>query len=692
MPETGYVGAVKPQSDGSRPRSASRLLRDSEYRPELQGLRALALWLVVLYHVWFGRVSGGVDVFLFVSAFLLTLSFTRKVEAESPLAIFSYWARVFKRLVPAAAVVLIGTGVGSFLFLPEDRWQTVIDQIYASLLYVENWALAFASVDYYAQDHSGASPLQHFWSLSVQGQIFILWPLVFLVCASVAKAMRLRPRPLLVLVFSMIFVASLAFSIWQTEVNQTFAYFDTRTRLWEFALGSLVALTIPYLRLGRLARLTLGWIGVLAIVVCGFVIPVEQQFPGYLALWPTLAAACVLVAGTTGSRIGVDRFLGSKPVVKLGDMSYSLYLWHWPILVIFLASDGSASAGFLSGTLIILASVLLAALTTRWVEKPVREWRWSNKRPQRAVAVVALSMALGAIPALTWQLYVDARAAEAAAQSEANNPGARALAPGFTYEGDPDPQVIPLLDQLNKQWGPSGGRCEGEWLPSNLELVDHCYQFEPTSDPQKTVLVVGDSHMQQWNGAIHPVAQNEGWRVISLVRGGCSFGDKRPTADSWCNERNENALDYILEHKPDAVFTVSTKAAAGTTGETIVEGYEPAVRKITSAAIPVVGIRDNPRLNFHPPTCISKKGAEHPDCNPAREDLVPAVPAHEPLADVPGLELIDMTDRICAPDICPIIVGNVLVFMDEHHVTRTYMGTLADEFGRRVIAALGWGT
>lgn len=690
MPETGYAGAVKPHVDGLHPRRNTRNLEGSGYRPELQGLRALALWLVVLYHIWFGRVSGGVDVFLFISAFLLTLSFTRKAESGSTLALFSYWARVFKRLVPAAAVVLIATAAGGFIFLPQDRWQEVITQVYASLFYVENWALASASVDYYAQDHSGASPLQHFWSLSVQGQIFILWPLIFLACVSVAGAMRLRLRRLLVLVFSAIFVSSLAFSIWQTAVNQTFAYFDTRTRLWEFALGSLVALAVPYLRFGKVPRVILGWTGVLAIVVCGFVIPVEQQFPGYLALWPTLAAAFVLVAGTSGSRFGVDRILGSRPIVKIGDMSYSLYLWHWPILVIYLAWNGSVSADFVSGTLIILASVLLAALTSRYVEKPVREWRWSNKRPQRALVVVALSMALGAVPALAWQLYIDARASAAAAQGEANNPGARALEPDFVYQGDEDAQVIPLLDQLDNQWGPAGARCDGKWRPANPELVDHCYLFEPTSDSVKTVVVVGDSHMQQWNGAIHPVAEKQGWRVISLVRGGCSFGDTRANADAWCNERNENALQYILDHQPDAVFTVSTKAAAGKPAETIVEGYETAVRKITSEGIPVVGIRDNPRLSFHPPTCISRNGAEHPDCNPERDALMPDTPAHQALADIPDLELIDMTDRICAADSCPMIVGNVLVFMDEHHVTRLYMETLAGEFGRRVTQALGW--
>jgi peptidoglycan/LPS O-acetylase OafA/YrhL len=267
--------------------------------------------MVVTYHVWLGRVSGGVDIFLLISAFLLTLSFVRKVESGSPLNLVSHWLHLFKRLLPAAVVVILGVLAGTWAILPQSRWPEVLDQAWASLLYRQNWLLADSAVDYYAQDHSGASPLQHFWSLSIQGQVFILWPLVFAGAAAlhrmsgrVLRRVLRRPavtyRMLLGVAFGAIFAASLAYSIEQTATNQAYAYFDPRARLWEFALGSLLALALPYLKPGRLLRVILGWGGLAAMVSCGLLLTVDRSCPGFVALWPTLAAAAIIVAGQSG--------------------------------------------------------------------------------------------------------------------------------------------------------------------------------------------------------------------------------------------------------------------------------------------------------------------------------------------------------------------------------------------------------
>jgi peptidoglycan/LPS O-acetylase OafA/YrhL len=257
------------------------------YRPEVQGLRALAVLMVVTYHVWLGRVSGGVDIFLLISAFLMTLSFARKVESGKPLRLVSHWLHLLKRLLPAVVVVVLGVLAGTRLILPQSRWPDVLDQAWASLLYRQNWLLADTAVDYYAQDHAGASPLQHFWSLSIQGQVFLLWPLVFAGAAVLLRFLR-RTRlggrvsyaALLAGAFGAIFVVSLVFSIEQTSTNQSYAYFDTRTRLWEFALGSLLALALPHLRPGKVLRVILGWAGLAAMLSCGLLLTVDRSFPG----------------------------------------------------------------------------------------------------------------------------------------------------------------------------------------------------------------------------------------------------------------------------------------------------------------------------------------------------------------------------------------------------------------------------
>lgn len=237
---------------------------------------------------------------------------------------------------------------------------------------MQNWVLASDAADYYAEDGSLASPLQHFWSFSIQGQVFMLWPLLFLVSAVVARRFRLRFRGVVLLVFGALFAASLAFSVRETSTNQAYAYFDTRARLWEFAFGTLLALALPFIRLPRSVRVVVGWVGVAAMLSGGFLLDVQGRFPGYVALWPLLAAALVIVAGQTHSPIEADRLLSSKPLVRMGDLSYAVYLWHWPVLVLYLIWRDEAAPGVLGGLLVIGSSLGLAYLTRRFIERPMR--------------------------------------------------------------------------------------------------------------------------------------------------------------------------------------------------------------------------------------------------------------------------------------------------------------------------------
>ncbi|OZB78781.1 MAG: acyltransferase, partial [Microbacterium sp. 14-71-5] len=251
------------------------------YRRDIDGLRAVAILLVVVYHVWIGRVSGGVDVFLMISAFFLTGSFVRRMDAGKPLAVGSFLLSRFRRLMPAAAVVLAATLGACWLLLPQTAWPQLWKEGWASLGYVQNWVLALDGVDYYAHDSALASPLQHFWSLSVQGQVFVLWPVLFLLGALLVRWTKKSTTAVMAWIFGLVFAGSLAFSIWETADLQTFAYFDTGARLWEFAAGSLLALALPYVRLPRVPRAILGWLGLAGLVVCGMVIDVRGGFPGY---------------------------------------------------------------------------------------------------------------------------------------------------------------------------------------------------------------------------------------------------------------------------------------------------------------------------------------------------------------------------------------------------------------------------
>jgi peptidoglycan/LPS O-acetylase OafA/YrhL len=653
------------------------------FRPEVQGLRALAVLMVVSYHIWFGRVSGGVDVFLLISAFLLALSFLRKVDSGKPLDLTRHWLHQFKRLLPAVVVVILVTLGATYLFVPKSRWTDIIEQSWASLFYIQNWVLASNAVDYYADDHSLVSPLQHFWSLSVQGQVFILWPLLFLASSLLARRYRLRARGVVLLVFGVLFAASLGFSIWETYTNQAYAYFDTRARLWEFSFGTLLALALPYIRLPRFLRIVAGWVGLAAMVSGGFLLDVQGEFPGYVALWPLIAAALIIIAGQTASPLGADRFLSSKLLVDVGDLSYALYLWHWPVLVLFLIWRDAPAPGVIGGLVVIAISLGLAYVTMRFVERPLRALTWADRRRRRAVIVLAVCLGLVAAPLTVWQQSLRVEAERIAANALRNNPGAIALEPEFVNRSDADAPVVPAVARFEDEAVKLDGPCSQDNRPASDLLASGCGEIRPKGAGDKKIIVVGDSHSQQWGVPLRHIAEDEGAVVSLIFKGGCSFGKQGYGRVAECDEWNELAEEYIWEQDPDYVVSVGTAVnAAGR--EDVLPGFPEAARAIEEAGIDVVALRDNPRFDFSPRECVEKEGVDAAECNRDRALHLPApVKMDELKRLVPSAAVIDLSDFICLPDSCPAVIGNVYVYLDTNHLTRTYLETLTREFGRQ---------
>ena len=362
-------GRVRQPSDGSR------------FRPEIEGLRAIASLLVVIYHVWIGRVSGGVDVFFALTGFLAAGQLVRAAE-RGGIDLVTQWGRTLRRLVPPAAVVLVGTMIASLVFLPESRWPQAIREVVASAFFVENWRLAADAVDYYAS-HNTASVVQHFWSLSIQGQFAIVFPVVIVVATLVARRAGLAARPAVAGLLLAITALSLAWSILSTAHDQTYAYFDALARIWEFTLGGLLALNLHRLRLPDWAGVALGWAGLLGLALCGTVLDVEGGFPGYLALWPVLCAVAVIVAGDTAHRFGSARWLSSRPMQYLGSISFPLYLWHWPVLLLAQAADHREEPGPVLGLAVVLTSLALAAATRAHRRGPAAAPGPPGERPSR---------------------------------------------------------------------------------------------------------------------------------------------------------------------------------------------------------------------------------------------------------------------------------------------------------------------
>lgn len=685
-----FVEALRPSTSAQQGASPPALLSADgsvAYRADIDGLRALAIVLVVVYHVWLGRVSGGVDVFLMISAFFLTASFARRMKHGARMRVGTYWLRKFRRLLPAAVVTLLGVLGTAYLLYPPTMWTTIWRQAWASLFYAQNWELAFSEVDYYARAEVVPSALQHFWSLSVQGQVFVLWPLIFLVVAFVARRRRVRAELLLAIVFGVIFAISLAFSIHETTTNQVFAYFDTRTRLWEFAAGSLVALALPFFRAPAALRAGLGWAGLIGIVACGIVIDVQGAFPGYLALWPVLCTAAVIFGGVAPARGGPTALLSSRPLRFLGRDAYALYLVHWPVLITWLIVTEQTSVGVLDGLVIIVVSLVLARLVAAGVENPMRRLPGLDARPLLSGVVIAACIATVAVPLAVWQIAERVRVEAAAAEFANDYPGAAALPFG---EGIPVREDVPLLPDptsIDDEWVALEAECAASFRPTSPVVARTCAQLTAAGEASGTVVVVGDSHAQQWMGAVLPIAREQGWNVVALLKGGCSFAvDEPPVPGSRDCERWRTAADrYIQRLQPDVVFGMATKTEPGGPGERVLGGLEETVEKLTSTGAEVVLFRDNPRFTEDIFECVVENGADSVLC---RADRTDALARWNPARGLAGdAHVVDFSDHLCPDGVCFPVIGNIAVYRDDNHLTHMYAATLAPLLARELAGA-----
>nr|WP_314843622.1 acyltransferase family protein [uncultured Microbacterium sp.] len=661
--------------------------RPTGYRADIDGLRALAILLVVVYHVWLGRVSGGVDVFLMVSAFFLTASFVRRAHSEQPLALGDFWLRRFRRLIPAAAVTIVGVIAAALLLYPQTEWPRIWSEAWSSIFYVENWTLALTEVDYYARASVTPSPFQHFWSLSVQGQVFVLWPLIIAVVWSLLRGRRHLLVPALVVVFGTIFAASLGFSIVETVREQSFAYFDTRTRLWEFAAGSLVALVMPFVRVPPSIAALLGWTGVVGIVLCGIILDVQGGFPGYLALWPISCTALIIVAGRDRARGGPGALLESAPLRYVSRDAYALYLVHWPVLVTWMVVSDRSEPGWLAGLGIVLISFALARLLSALVERPIRDSVALERSRRLGGLTIVSAVVAAAVPLAAWQITIENREAALVASSSGGYPGAAQVDTPIDLAGV-DLPLIPRPTALDDEWVDLGHSCSAEIKPVEPELTDSCAQTEGAGDSgNRRVLVIGDSHAQQLMSPLAVLADEQGWGVIALLKGGCSLGIGAPTwsaAGPPCDEWRSAAVDYAMRLQPEAVYLVVTRAAPGAP-EVLVEGVREIADMLIAQGIEVIAVRDNPRFDFDMYECALEASETAPgmDAESCDVDDIGFALGEDLDAFIArdGVTGVDFRPWLCPEGVCRGSVGNIAVFLDDNHVSDSYGRTLAPMLG-----------
>ncbi|MBO3735355.1 acyltransferase family protein [Glycomyces niveus] len=660
---------------------------------EIDGLRGLAIVVIAVYHVWFDRVSGGVDVFLLLSGFFITASLLRSVERTGSVRPLAFAARIVRRIFPPALVVAAAAVLMTALWLPRATWHQQLGDILASALYYGNWNLALHSVDYLSSNN-GASIVQHYWSMGVQAQFYVLWPLLIAASAWLAARARWSRARVLAGALALVFAASFAFALWETAENQAFAYFDLRARLWQFAAGGLLAVALPRLRERFAGRDTpgpqwtaalLGWAGVAVLLGAGFVLE-STQFPGLAALWPVGGACAVVVAASLSPGGGAGRLLNTRPVQWLGDLSYTLYLWHWPVLVCYLTATGRDTATLLGGLGLLAVSTALA-WATRWaleLRLPATGLGQRTVRGAFALGAAALALVLASYGALTGYIAYERDRLAAAAADTSLYPGAAALAADLDV---PEADFTPSTLDAARDYDPAlSGRCNQTM--EGYEPI-RCDFGKDEADAEATVVMYGGSKIWQWLPAVLAAAESRDWHVIAYTKNACiietgqeALGEERYRS---CAAWNDAVVAEIGRLAPDLVLTYGSRV--GYEAYETFPDYTDRYEQLLATGAAVVALRDTPSPRFDIPLCVDLNGPNGSECTVDRASYYDEG-AFEALEVPAGVRKADLTDYICEPDTCPPVVGNVLVYRDDAHLTNTYAATLGPYLEAELAAAL----
>ncbi|WP_312913850.1 acyltransferase family protein [Stenotrophomonas sp.] len=657
------------------------------FKPGIQGLRALAVMLVLVYHIWPNSMGGGyvgVDVFFVISGFLITGILYREAAGTGGIDVLGFYAKRIRRLAPAATGVLVAVAV-CIVFVPQIRHLDTAKQIVGSALYFQNWLLASQAVDYLAAENA-AGPLQHFWSLSVEEQYYIGWPLVFLAASALGKRISTSMRTVFLTIISVAFVWSLAYSIYLTPKNPGWAYFSTLTRIWELALGGALAVLVSNRQYApvRGLREVLVVVGTISILASASLMTAATAFPGYAALAPTLGAAALLWVlssnpGTLGSAV-----FGNRLMVYIGDISYSLYLWHWPVVVFAKFVLRVDELGLREGVVVAAISLALAhtskqLLEDRWRAAPVK---WPDAWKTYVLGLAAIALSLGS----AMVVYQRGRSTEGRAPVVADAGSQTAVFHPSVMDAESD----------------TGRAYKMRCITTTLGVeVEECNMV---SNPGgRRVVLVGDSHAVAWLPALEVVAKERGWELIAVVKSACTFADfpeelhGNAATDTMksCLTWSKRAIERVRQLKPDILLVTHSRASMSKMADArdrdvvVADAIYAALQRVKQADTELLAIIDTPRFAQKVPECMSSLGSAYTACGVARERAFSGIdPLSTLAARHEAINEIDMTDQICSADRCEPVVRGILAWRDAHHMTGTFSESLSGELGRRIDQAL----
>lgn len=687
---------------GPGPRSESTT-HSSRIRRDIQGLRAVATFLVLLFHAGLMLLPGGfvgVDVFFVISGFVITGQLLREIEREGRLDLLGFYARRAKRLLPASAVVLVATAIMTWLWVPRIRWETTGGDIVSAALYVVNWRLADRSVDYLAEDVT-PSAVQQYWSLAVEEQLYFVWPLLLLGAVLLAARLGVGRRAVLLGAVGAVAVPSLLWAVHQAVASPERAYFVTTTRVWEFTIGAFVAIAATRLdRMPRALAIVLAWTGLAMILVSGLVFTTDMTWPSYHALLPTMGAGLVIAGGVAAGSWGPVAILGNRFMQVIGYLSYSLYLWHWPLLIVAREHFGSLSLA--AGLAIMLFTLVPAWLTFHGVENPLRRSQLIRRHRRVALSLGVNATLLGVAAGLA--LLV-------ALSSSGSTP------PVGSARGAAVLSAPPTRDPAGKPVEQVSGGITPDPLQATKDVPDlyaaGCQVSVDSSQPKSceygaddaktTIAVVGDSKAAQWVPAFQVLARKNDWRIITYTKSACQFATVETSLDGkvyrTCRTWTDNVLDRLTgPGKPDVVVTSGQRdqgVDGGSDGDLSLseDAMQAALvdtwTRIRDAGVKVVVLADTPQTGGDIYACV----AEHPDdltaCTYKRQHGIDSsgAPVQAAAAEEAKVPFVDLTDFICPSATCPPVIGNVLIYRQGSHLTKTYVESLAPRLKADLVRA-----
>lgn len=678
----------------------SVLAPKSVFRADIQALRALAVLVVVLNHLWPHRLTGGfvgVDVFFVISGFLITTHLVKEISASSTVSLRRFYARRIKRLLPAAFTVLAIGMLAVFIFVPYSEWMRTAKEVVASAIYVENWALTAAAVDYSAAT-ADATIAQHYWSLSVEEQFYIVWPILLLVVFRLGKRWW-NPQKLILVVLIIIALLSFLLSVTLTQNNPSAAYFVTPVRVWEFAVGGLIAIGVKSVAAPRSVSRFIAIAGWLAILTSAMTFNPQTAFPGYMAALPVLGTAAVIFAGSHQQKMPLNKLVAFPPIRWLGDVSYSLYLWHWPLIVIA-PYVLKATLSTPTKLAIFALSLLLAWISKTLIEDGGKDWRIVGKKPAQTfiamiTAMVAISLLAGS---LMWMANIKEQQAEITDAAHAQGPcyGPSAMQKLNKCPDGLGPAEVTVMGAANRYYS-SPPPCitdqsrKGPGLPA-VGLCDYS-QGDPKA---KRVWLVGDSHAEQWKPAMVVLAKKNNWHLSYGLLGGCPVADVNfvayqdkvnPQGAKDCMKGSAAISAQILKEKPDMVFysnfSRKEKIDDGT-GRTQLDQYAQALPRFWNAWTAVgtsVYVLADPPFNglVRDPKCVALNPQDPLRCAVPRAVAQPSDPLVSAVqtAKNPKIGLLDMSNYFCDSKLCYAVVGNVAVYFDANHLNADFSRAFA---------------